>query len=185
MINRKCGLAGKNMSKKLKDIVIELCASDIHGVGVFAVQKIKAGSFVAEGVSEGDYRELVPWREVKDVSLFIGRKIKDFCIGTPEGFIPPNDYDFNKLTVEWYFNHSCSGNVGFNENGDFIAIRNIKKGEELTYDYGFAESNPKFSMQCKCKSTNCRYLITGNDWKEPQFRKTNLNHMLPKLRIAK
>ena len=123
------------MSKKLKDIVIELCASDIHGVGVFAVQKIKAGSFVAEGVSEGDYRELVPWREVKDVSLFIGRKIKDFCIGTPEGFIPPNDYDFNKLTVEWYFNHSCSGNVGFNENGDFIAIRNIKKGEELLANY--------------------------------------------------
>jgi uncharacterized protein len=177
-------LAGKDMSIVFRDIVIELCTSEIHGVGVFAVQKIKAGSFVAEGISEGDYKDLVLWDEVKDVSLVVEKKIRDFCIGTPEGFIPPEDYDFNKLTVEWYFNHSCNGNVGFNENGDFVTIRNIKVGEELTYDYGLAESNPEFSMQCNCGSTNCRHLITGNDWKNPKFRETNLNHMLPKLRKA-
>lgn len=182
-INRKCGLVEKDMNTKFRDVVIEICASKIHGVGVFAVQKIKSGFFVAEGISEENYGDLVPWKEVKDVSPFVERKIKDFCIGTPEGFIPPEDYDFGKLTVEWYINHSCNGNVGFNENGDFIAIRDIRHGEEITYDYGLAESNPKFSMKCKCGSSNCRHIITGNDWKDPGFRKKNLNHMLPKLRI--
>ncbi|HVO67054.1 MAG TPA: SET domain-containing protein-lysine N-methyltransferase [Syntrophales bacterium] len=172
------------MSIIFKDIIIELFASRIHGVGVFAVQKINEGDFVAEGVCEEDYKDLVLWDEVKDASPLIKRKISDFCIGTPEGFIPPEDHDFSKLTVEWYFNHSCEGNVGFDENGDFVSIRDIPEGEELTYDYGLAESNPLFLMQCRCKSTSCRHTITGNDWKDPEFRRTNLQHMLPRLRMA-
>jgi SET domain-containing protein len=167
-----------------KTILIECQPSEIDGVGVFAVRLITKGQIIAEGINAKDYEKLVPWEKIKSVELDIKKKIKDFCIGTPEGFIPPEDFDFNKMTVEWYFNHSCSGNVGFNENGDFVTIRNIKVGEELTYDYGLAESNPEFSMQCNCGSTNCRHLITGNDWKYPEFRETNLNHMLPKLRKA-
>jgi SET domain-containing protein len=168
-----------------KDVLIEIRPSIIHGVGVFAVQKINAGLFVAEGIHEEDYRDLVSWEIIKDVSPFIERKIRDFCIGTPEGFIPPEDYDFSKMTVEWYMNHSCSGNVDFNEIGDFIAMRDIPSGEEITYDYGLGESNPKFAMICNCGNSNCRHLITGNDWKDPEFRNRNLDHMLPRLRTGK
>ena len=108
----------------------------------------------------------------------------DFCIGTPEGFIPPENMDFENMPVEWYMNHSCDGNIGFNDNGDFIALRDIKKGEELSYDYGLAESNPRFKMACTCGSKKCRKLVTGNDWKNLKFRKTHLNYMLPRLRRA-
>jgi hypothetical protein len=101
----------------------------------------------------------------------VRKKIWDFCIGTPGGFVPPEDFDFNKLSVEWYFNHSCEGNVGFNGDGDFTAIRNIKKDEELTYDYGLAELNPRFKMRCKCGSKSCRRTITGNDWKSEEFKR--------------
>ncbi len=106
----------------------------------------------------------------------------DFCIGTPEGFIPPENLDFNRLSIEWYLNHSCEGNCGFNDNGDFVAIREIESGEELTYDYGLAESNPNFRMMCACGSKSCRKLITGNDWKDEEFQAKNQDHMLPRLR---
>jgi hypothetical protein len=79
-------------------------------------------------------------------------------------------------------NHSCNGNIGFNEKGDFISIRDIKKNEELTYDYGLAESNTQFNMQCNCGCSNCRKIITGNDWKNLDFRNKYLRYMLPLLR---
>ena len=142
---------------------------------------------IADGIHKSDYDVLVTWKTLESLDLDddIKKKINDFCIGTPEGFLSPEDNDFNKLSIEWYMNHSCNGNVGFNENGEFVAIRNIEKREEITYDYSLAESNPKFSMVCKCGSSNCRRLVTGNDWKNSEFRKKNLNHMLPKLRSGK
>jgi hypothetical protein len=174
----------KKGTPQFKDALIEIGPSDISDVGVFAVQVIKKGKVVALGINEDDYDDMVTWKDYDNLSPVIQNKIMDFCIGTPEGFIPPEDYDFHKLSVEWYINHSCDDNIGFNDDGDFVATKLIKKGEELTYDYGLAESNPKFSMKCECGSNNCRHLITGNDWKDHSFRQKNLAHMLPKLRIG-
>jgi SET domain-containing protein len=173
-----------NIKSSFKTVIIECRPSKIDGVGVFAVRKISKGQTIAEGVNKKDYDDLVPWKKIKSLDQDIKKKINDFCLGTPEGFLPPEDNDFNKLSIEWYMNHSCNGNIGFNANGDFVAIKDIKKDEELTYDYALAESNQKFSMKCNCGSSNCRHLITGNDWKDSEFRKKNLNHMLPKLRKA-
>jgi SET domain-containing protein len=165
-----------------KNILIEISRSNINGIGVFATQRIEAKSVVADGINEEDYCDLVSWESTKDISPPIKKKISDFCIGTPSKFIPPEENNFNKLSIEWYINYFCNGNIGFNEDGNFVAIRNIEQDEELTYDYGLAESNPKFTMQCDCKSNNCRHVITGNDWKDHEFRKKNKNYTLPKLR---
>jgi SET domain-containing protein len=163
-------------------LLMELRPSGISGIGVFAVRPIRKGLKIADGIAEEDYEDLVPWDLLKRFDRSIQKKIRDFCIGTPEGFIPPENLDFNKLSIEWYLNHSCNGNVGFKHNGDFVAIRNIKKGKELTYDYGLAESNPRFRMRCKCGSKKCRMTITGDDWKKEAFRKSRIAHMLPRLR---
>lgn len=165
-----------------KLILIELRPSNIHGVGVFAIKKINEKQFVAEGIHREDYEDLVSWEEAKSFDEDIKKKIHDFCIGTPDGFYPPEDKDFSKLSVEWYMNHSCNGNVGFNENGDFVAIKDIEKDEELTYDYGLAESYPDFIMECHCGNSNCRKTITGNDWRDSEIIKNNLAYMLPALR---
>lgn len=42
---------------------------------------------------------------------------------------------FNRLTTSWYVNHSEKPNTKRTENYDFIALENIKPGEELTVDY--------------------------------------------------
>lgn len=166
-------------------VLIELRPSNVDegGVGVFAVCGFRKGEKVADGIKEEeDYRDLVPWTSLESYGADVRKKILDFCVGTPEGFIPPEDLDFNRLSIEWYLNHSCEGNCGFDDEGDFVAIRDIKKGEELTYDYGLVESNPNFNMKCNCRSKTCRRTITGNDWKGESFWARNREHMLPRLR---
>lgn len=163
-------------------VLIELRPSHLNGVGVFAVTALRDGQCVAEGIGDADYRRLVPWKHLSEYDADLKDKINAFCIGTPEGFIPPDKLDFNRLSIEWYLNHSCDGNIGFNDDGDFVARRRIARGEELTYDYGLAESNPRFRMVCICGSSNCRGVVTGNDWKDPVFREQNLDYMLPRLR---
>lgn len=155
---------------------------DPGGVGVFAMCDLQKGEKVADGVSEEDFQHLVPWEWFYRCDEEIQRKIMTFCVGTPNGFVPPPDFDFNKLSIEWYLNHSCNGNCGFDDDGDFTAIRDIRRGEELSYDYGLVESNPRFSMRCNCGSENCRYVITGNDWSNESFTRRNHDHMHPHLR---
>jgi SET domain-containing protein len=171
---------------KYHKTLIELKPSliDRDGVGVFAVVNIKKGQKIADGLSLEDFNHQIPWENLKYFDKETKKKIKDFCVGTPEGFVPPEDMDFNKLSIEWYFNHACDGNVGFDENGDFIAIRNIEKEEELSYDYGLIESNPKFKMSCNCKSDNCRKMVTGDDWKLLIKDKSKKKYMHPFLILS-
>ncbi len=173
----------KEAQPDFKDVRLELHPSKVDGVGVFAARQIKKGEWVAEGLQAEDYSSLVLWERSYNLDKTLQEKICDFCIGTPEGFYPPDDYDFNKLSIEWFMNHSCDGNVGFDEKGNFVAIKEIETGDEVTYDYALAESNPRFIMKCKCGNKNCRSIVTGDDWKDENFRKRNLKHTLPSLRL--
>lgn len=63
-------------------------------------------------------------------------------------------------------NHSCDPNLGVknNKNGgyDFIAIKEIKVGDELTWDYCTTEyCSISIKGQCLCGSSICREKITG------------------------
>lgn len=163
---------------------MEMKPSKIHrgGVGLFATTAIKKGTVVDGGITKKQHEHVVPWSQLNGQSNLIKRLVKDFCIGIPKGFRPPPDNNFNRLPISWYINHSCDGNIGFNDNGDFTAIKNIKRGEELTYDYGLAESNPRFKMTCHCGTKKCRRIITGNDWKNKDYQKKNYQNLLPILK---
>ena len=65
-------------------------------------------------------------------------------------------------------NHSCNPNCGIrvNETGahDFLAFRDIRAGEELTFDYAMRNySVDHFPLRCMCGAPQCRGEITG--WK--------------------
>jgi hypothetical protein len=163
---------------------LELRPSRIHlqGVGVFAVRNIMRGAKIADGVAEEDFESLVPWGEFRTYDAKVQSKVLAFCIGTPDGFVPPPGNDFDKLSIEWYLNHSCEGNCGFDSEGDFVALRNVGEGEEICYDYALIETNPQFSMKCGCGSSTCRHLVTGNDWKTEGFVAEHREFMHPRLR---
>ncbi len=63
-------------------------------------------------------------------------------------------------------NHSCDPNLGIRNNNlggyDFVAIKQIKPGEELGWDYCTTEySSLVMKGSCLCGSKNCRSKIGG------------------------
>ncbi len=74
-------------------------------------------------------------------------------------------------------NHSCNPNCGINLNKsgahDFIAIRTIEIGDEVTFDYAMRNYDIEyFPNKCCCGASNCRGSITG--WKDlPDSLKLN------------
>ncbi len=161
---------------------IELKPSLIAGVGVFAVKDFEPGDKVIIWSEEDDGSELISWSEFVKYEPKIKEMVLAFCLGTPKGFFPVEGMDFNHLSISWFVNHSCDANLGFDENDNLIAIKKIKASEELSYDYGLAESNPDFSMACVCGSVNCRKIITGQDWQsglvDPRFMLSYLKKQL-------
>jgi len=82
-----------------------------------------------------------------------------------------------ELMEDFCINHSCNANVWFHPTENkFLARRDIKTGEEITYDYGTTECNPKWTMDCLCGLECCRGRITGDEWKKPEFRKAFKGH---------
>ncbi|MFH1161921.1 MAG: SET domain-containing protein-lysine N-methyltransferase [Candidatus Jorgensenbacteria bacterium] len=56
-------------------------------------------------------------------------------------------------------NHSCEPNCGLKNTFDIVAMRNIKRGEEITWDYDMTENTRNWRMKCRCGKPNCRKLI--------------------------
>ena len=69
---------------------------------------------------------------------------------SPNLHIIPND-DSGK-----YINHSCFPNLMVNERRQFVALMDIKKGEEITFDYNSTEDELAEQFYCNCGHENCR-----------------------------
>jgi SET domain-containing protein len=121
-------------------VYTRLKPSDIHGVGVFAILDIPKDTYIFNG----DNSKMV-WVDksvIDELDEEIKKLYDDFCI------IKGNKYfcivSFNNLNVGWYLNESKDDpNVGCDDNYEFYALRDIKKGEELTMDYSSFCEYPK------------------------------------------
>jgi hypothetical protein len=76
----------------------------------------------------------------------------------------PND----DLDYAWqYLNHSCEPNGYVNAvELSFCALRNIRKGEEITFNYLTTEYELAAPFRCGCQSANCFGFIRGNKFLE-------------------
>ena len=83
-----------------------------------------------------------------------------------------------RLNIAKYINHSCNPNceVDIIKGKIWIlAIQDIKKGDELSYDYGFGYDKDYKQFRCKCGSKNCCGYIVRDDqrWRiNRKFAKT-------------
>jgi SET domain-containing protein len=71
-----------------------------------------------------------------------------------------------KTNTAKYINHSCDPNCEVDIiKGKIwiIAIKDIKKGDELSYDYGFGYDADFRQFPCKCGSKNCCGYIVRDD----------------------
>jgi len=61
-----------------------------------------------------------------------------------------------------FFNHSCNPNSGLKIEGKkvfLVAIKDIKKGEEVAWDYSTTMDKDDWELDCMCESKNCRKRI--------------------------
>ena len=73
-------------------------------------------------------------------------------------------------SVMMFLNHSCAPNVGILGQIVFVAMRDIRPGEELTIDYAMFGGDPK-SMRCGCGAASCRGVITAADWRQKELQR--------------
>jgi SET domain-containing protein len=140
----------------------EVRESKIHGRGLFATGEIGKGEVVAiKGghiVTREQLKEEITPR-LGPVEIQIGDDL----------FIAPVTDEERELSM-LYSNHSCDPNLGMRGEITFVAIRDIRAGEELTHDWCVTDDDD-YSVQCKCGSVNCRGTLSGKDWQLPELQK--------------
>lgn len=113
-------------------VFVRLRPSKVHagGVGVFAIRPIPRGTNLFSGEPED-----IVWISASSLpkSGPLRKLYDDFGVIRDGYYAIPRT--FNSLTPGWYLNDSLRPNVKCDENLDFIAIRDIRAGEELTTDY--------------------------------------------------
>jgi len=131
------------------------------GKGLFARENILPGEIIA--IRAGQIVDTVEAskrdKEIGDYSLQI----------SVEFYICPETRE-NIEDIALFINHSCDPNIGMDGQICFIAIRNIQSGEELCLDYAMAITSD-YKMDCYCGNSNCRKVITGDDWKKEELQK--------------
>jgi hypothetical protein len=70
---------------------------------------------------------------------------------------------------EWV-NHSCDPNLGVQGQITLVAMRDIKAGEEVCFDYAMVDMSDADEFNCQCGSQNCRGRVTGEDWRLPELQ---------------
>jgi SET domain-containing protein len=132
---------------------VEVRNESINGKGIFAKEDITKGEIVF----------------IKGGHILTKDQI--FSSGICDSYFPISDEYYlgstnkeEEESIKLYQNHSCNPNVGLHGEITFVAMRDIKKDEELTVDYAFID-NENYSFECTCGSPDCRGTITGFDWK--------------------
>ncbi|CDF33129.1 unnamed protein product [Chondrus crispus] len=159
MINPKNDLFTANSLKQRRQPV-KYRKSIIHGMGLFALAPIEAGEFVIEYIGEIIRGSVANLRQEKYTRRGMG---DSYLFRLSNGMVLDATH---KGCIARFINHSCDPNITakiISIDGEdkivFYSKRNIKKGEELTYDYKFDFEAEDLKIPCLCKAYNCRKFL--------------------------
>ena len=124
--------------------------SNIDKRGLYASKNIKTGEKIIEYIGR-----LIGKKEAETNSKFDNKK-DIYLFNINEKWDLDGDYRWNTARL---INHSCNPNCEVEGRGLklwIVAIKDIKKGEELSYDYGFSYSKEDLkNFVCRCGSKKC------------------------------
>ena len=151
---------------------IRVKSSGIHNRGVFARTDIPKSTRLIEykgkKITKEEGNRILDEtyeRHLKDPKNHAGTYIFELNdTWDLDGDIPNNDAK--------YINHSCEPNCKMSIEGDHIwidTVRDIKKDEEITYNYGFdLNENDLYDFEgqkCLCGSKKCvGYILNEDEW---------------------
>jgi SET domain-containing protein len=134
---------------------VEVRRSGVHGRGLFAARALPKGTYVIEyrgerlPKKEGSRRTDAQWAKGRVYTFELSRRFD--IDGSPA------------WNVARLANFSCDPNCeSQNERGRkiwIVATRDIRKGEEIAYDYNFSFVDPP--PACRCGARRCRGYIVG------------------------
>lgn len=150
----------KNGQRKKAGPPLEVQRSGIHGQGAFATRPIRKGRKIIEYTGEH-----MPW----DAASEDPDDPHTFLFGLSDGNQVINAA-INGNDARW-INHSCDPNCEAIEEDDQVfiyALRDIKPGEELFYDYALQIDEPRSpemekQFQCFCGSPKCRGTLLAEE----------------------
>jgi SET domain-containing protein len=145
---------GNGRTKPDEPIVVR--KSRVHGRGVFAREQIRKGARIIE------YKGRVPWKEAQDLPPFDPKNpfhTVFFSVGKDDVI----DAAVGGNEARW-INHSCHPNCETYEEEDRIfvhALRGLRPGEELFYDYKMIPAERRTrkvekEFACYCGAKKCR-----------------------------
>ena len=139
---------------------IEVRNNTLSGQGVVAIEDIEQDEIIA--IKSG---HIVTREGLKRISDQVG----DLALQIDDDFYltPTSPDEIDDMSV--FINHSCDPNVGFLGQVTYVAMREIKAGEELCHDYSMERSDD-YLLECRCGSPLCRHQVTGDDWKLPELQ---------------
>lgn len=148
---------------------VEVRNSLIHGSGVFAAKDIPNETRVVEYLGEHidkeesekrAWEQIAKSQETGEASVFIFTLDDEWDID--------GNFEWNTARL---INHSCEPNceTWIEDDQIFVyALREIKKGEELTFNYGF-EADTYEDHPCLCGTDRCvGYIVSEDEW--PQLK---------------
>jgi len=145
--------------------------SNIDKRGLYASRNIRSGvkviEYLGKLITKKETQQNSKFDNSKDIYLFNINKKYDL----------DGDFVWNAARL---INHSCNPNCEVESEGLKLwisSLREIKKGEELTYDYGFGYDADYKQFPCKCGSINCAgYIVRqGSRWRiNKKFKKDKL-----------
>jgi len=122
---------------------------DRKGRGLYAAKDIKEGTRIIDYVGK-----IITIKQTEESEKFNNSK-PIYLFNLNNRYDLDGDVSWNTARL---INHSCSNNCDYNGVGLklwVVTIKNIKKGEELTCDYGFGYDENFKQFRCKCGSKNC------------------------------
>lgn len=161
----------KEMYERGQSELCDVRNSDIHGRGVYASKDIEEKTqiieYLGEYVNKEDsntraWDQAAKAEESGEAAVYIFTLDKKWDI---DGNVAWNDARL--------INHSCEPNCEAWIEGDEIfiySIKPIKKGEELSFDYGF-DVDCYEDHQCRCGKNSCvGYIVSQEQWPELKKR---------------
>jgi hypothetical protein len=164
--------AAKSASDLINSELIDVRCSNVHGLGVFAAQRIVKGTriieYVGERVSHDEADRRYEEKDANDSHTFL------FIVDSKtviDAGVDGNDARF--------FNHSCDPNcesVVENKRVFIEAIRTVEAGTELTYDYQIQREdddpdNIDEVFACRCGFMQCRGTMLWPTERKPKRTK--------------
>jgi uncharacterized protein len=121
-------------------------SSEIHAAGCYTTSDIAADTYIVEYTG--------PRISQEEADARYDGKMTTYLFGLAE-----QDKIIDGHGIAMFINHSCEPNCETEEIGGrvwIVARRNIKAGEELTYDYNLYDGEEDDPAPCFCGARQCR-----------------------------